>query len=175
MVVLATASSSNLIVADGKTSSTTSILGILLSGPLMGGLYLYFLKKIRREAAGVEAAFTGFRAAFPHLVIAGFLKILLTGLGFVCLILPGIYLLVAWTFTFPLIIDKRLDFWPAMNLSRKLISKHWWKFMAFLIVLALINLLGLVALVVGLFISLPISLAALAYAYDDITGAEKSG
>src|SRR5208282_1914370 len=155
-------------------SGTTSILGILLSGPLMGGLYLYFLKKIRREAAGVEAAFTGFRQPFPHLVIAGFLASLLTVLGFLCLILPGVYLFVAWIFTFPLIVDRRLDFWPAMRLSRKIISKHWWKFFGFLIVLALINVAGMAACGVGLFITFPVTFAALTYAYEDITGAVRS-
>src|ERR1039457_4035841 len=60
LVVLSAASSSEVVVSSGKShTGTTSIQGILLSGPLMGGLYLYFLKKIRREAAGVETAFTG--------------------------------------------------------------------------------------------------------------------
>jgi len=173
LVVLSMASSSGVVVSDGKSSGTTSILGILLSGPLMGGLYLYFLKKIRREAAGVETAFTGFRQPFPHLVIAGFLASLLTVLGVLCLILPGVYLFVAWIFTFPLIIDRRLDFWPAMRLSRRIISKHWWKFLGFLIVLALINLVGIAACCVGLFITFPVTFAALTYAYEDITGAVK--
>ncbi len=160
--------------AFGHRSGATSILGLLLSGPLMGGLYLYFLKKIRRETAGVEAAFTGFRQPLPHLVIAGFLASLLTVLGFVCLILPGVYLFVAWIFTFPLIVDRRLDFWPAMQLSRKLVTKHWWKFLGFLIVLGLINLVGILACGFGLFITFPVTFAALAYAYEDITGAVRS-
>ena len=109
-------------------------MGVLLSGPLLGGLYLYFLKKIRGEAAGVEVAFTGFRQPLPHLVLGGFVAALLTVLGFMCLILPGVYLLVAWKFTFPLIVDKGLDFWTAMRVSRKVISKHWWKFFKLLIV-----------------------------------------
>jgi serine/threonine protein kinase len=174
LAVLSAAPSSGVALSDGHSSGTISVLGILLSGPLLGGLYLYFLKKIRREEAGVETAFTGFRHPFPHLVIAGFLTSLLTGLGFVCLILPGIYLFAAWLFTFPLIVDRRLDFWPAMRLSRKVISKHWWKFLGFLIVLALINLAGILACGVGLFITFPITFAALTYAYEDITGAVKS-
>ena len=91
-----------------------------------------------------------------------------------CLILPGINLLVAWIFTFPLIVDKRLDFWPAMKLSRKIISKHWWKFFGFLIVLVLINLAGFLVFFVGIFITFPVTFAALTYAYEDITGAVKS-
>ena len=86
LVVLSALPSFEVVSSSGNTSGnrsgTTSILGVLLSGPLMGGLYLYFLKKIRRETAGVETAFTGFRQPFPHLVIAGFLASLLTVLGF---------------------------------------------------------------------------------------------
>ena len=140
----------------------------------MGGLYLYFLKKIRREEAGVETAFTGFRQPFPHLVIGNFLAGLLTGLGFLCLIIPGIYLLVAWILVIPLIVDQRLEFWPAMQLSRKIVAKHWWKFLGFLAVLALINLAGLAACGVGLFITFPLTFAALTYAYEDITSAVKN-
>jgi serine/threonine protein kinase len=174
LAVLSAAPSSGMALSNGQSSGTISILGILLGGPLMGGLYLYFLKKIRREATGVETAFTGFRQPFPHLVIAGFLASLLTGLGFLCLILPGIYLFVAWILTFPLIVDQRLDFWPAMRLSRKVISKHWWKFLGFLIVLGLINLAGLLACFIGLLVTFPITFAALTYAYEDIVGAVKS-
>src|ERR1019366_5849977 len=100
LVVMSAAASFEVLLSSGKSSGIqsgkTSILVLLLSGPLMGGLYLYFLKKIRREATGVETAFTGFRQPFPHLVIGNFLAGLLTTLGFLCLIMPGIYLLVAW-------------------------------------------------------------------------------
>ena len=78
------------------------------------------------------------------------------------------YLFVAWLFTLPLVIDKRLDFWPAMRLSRKTITKHWWKFLGFLLVLALLNLAGFLAFCVGALRHLPVSLAALMYAYEDI-------
>jgi serine/threonine protein kinase len=174
LAVLSAVPSSGIALSNGQSSGTISILGILLSGPLMGGLYLYFLKKIRRESAGVDTAFAGFRQPFPHLVVAGFLASLLTGLGFLCLILPGIYLFVAWLFTFPLIVDRRLEFWPALQLSRKIISRHWWKFLGFLIVLGLINLAGLVSCFIGLLVTFPITFAALTYAYEDIVGTVKS-
>jgi serine/threonine protein kinase/capsular polysaccharide biosynthesis protein len=149
-------------------SLKTSVLGILLGGPLMGGLCFHFLKKIRGEHVRVETAFSGFSNSFLHLILAGFVTEVLTMLGILCLILPGIYLFVAWVFTLPLVIDKRLDCWPAMRLSRKTISKYWWKFLSFLIVLGLVNLAGLMAFCVGVFFTFPVSLAALMYAYEDI-------
>jgi serine/threonine protein kinase len=173
LVVLSTISSSGFVIENGHSSGKISILALLLTGPLLGGLFFYFLKKIRGEAAGVDVAFTGFRQPLPHLVLAGFVMTLLILLGFVCLILPGIYLLVAWKLTFPLIVDKGLDFWTAMRVSRKIISKHWWKFFGLVIVSALINMAGLLALVFGLFIAFPITIAALMYAYEDVIGTVK--
>jgi len=152
----------------GHLSFSSSLLSILLSGPLMGGLYFYLLKRIRGEPVRVETAFAGFSNSLLHLFLASFVTEVLTVLGFLCLILPGIYLFVAWFFTLPLVIDKRLEFWPAMRLSRKTISKHWWKFLGFLLVLGLLNLAGIMACLVGFFITLPASLAALMYAYEDI-------
>jgi predicted Ser/Thr protein kinase len=152
------------------SSEITSVVAIIVWGPLMGGLYLFFLKKIRGEPATVETAFSGFGNRFLHLFLAGFVTSLLTWLGFLCLVLPGIYLMVAWIFALPLVIDKGLDFWPAMELSRKIVTKHWWKFLGFEIVLLLLSFAGFLACVVGLFIMAPVALAALMYAYEDIFG-----
>ncbi len=155
--------------------ATTSLLGVLLGGPLMGGLYLFFLKKIRGEPARVETAFTGFSSCFLQLFLANFVTDVLLTLGFICLILPFIYLVVAWIFTLPLVIDKRLEFWPAMRLSRKVVAKRWWKFLGFGIVLLLFNLGGVLLFCVGVFLTFPISLAALMYAYQDIFATAQAG
>jgi serine/threonine protein kinase len=155
---------------DGKTTAGGSLIGLLASGPLFGGLYWFFLKRIRGETTTVETAFSGFSNRFLHLFLAYFVSFVLTVLGLFCLILPGIYLMVAWTFTLPLIMDKGLDFWSAMELSRKIVTKHWWKFFGFVIFLVLLKLAGLMVCLVGVFITVPIAQAALMYAYEDIFG-----
>jgi serine/threonine protein kinase/uncharacterized membrane protein len=150
--------------------ATSSVIGIIVRYPLIGGLWLYFLNRIRGNPVTVETAFSGFKVAFLQLVLAGVIAKALTLLGLVCLILPGVYLWVAWTFALALVADKRIDFWPAMGLSRKIISRHWWKFFWFLIVVALIHLAGLLVCYVGIFVAMPVCMAALAYAYEDIIG-----
>ena len=153
------------------SANSASVLGLLALGPLMGGLCLFFLKKIRGEPVNAETAFSGFSHRFLHLLLAGLVTSMLTGFGFLCLILPGIYLLVAWTFTFPLVIDKQLDFWPAMELSRKLVTKHWWKFLGFWMVLVLLNFAGVLACLIGFFVTAPVVMATLMFAYEDIFNA----
>ncbi|MGP8202188.1 MAG: protein kinase domain-containing protein [Limisphaerales bacterium] len=155
---------------NGKTTAEGSVLGLLIGGPLAGGLYMFFLKRIRGQATTVETAFSGFSNRFLHLFLGSFVSLVLIVLGFICCILPGIYLAVAWYFTLPLIIDKGLDFWSAMELSRKTVSRHWWKFLWFVILLFLLRIAGLLVFLVGFFIAMPIFKASMMYAYEDLFG-----
>ena len=85
-------------------------------------------------------------------------------------ILPGIYLAVAWVFTLLLVVDRRLEFWPAMELSRRVVTKHWWVLLGLMLVNLLICLAGVVACVVGVLVAIPIGIGAIVYAYEDIFG-----
>jgi hypothetical protein len=148
-----------------------SALSVIFSGVLLGGLHLFFLKLIRGERATLETVFSGFRNCFLQLFLGSLVGTFLVALGFLCFVLPGVYLLIAWLFTLVLIIDKRLDFWPAMELSRKVITRHWWKFLGFAIILFLMKLTGILFCFIGFFIAGPIVHAAFLYAYEDIFGA----
>jgi uncharacterized membrane protein len=128
------------------------------------------LKLIRGERAEFGDAFVGFSKAFLPLFLCGLIMQLLVSVGFMLCIIPGIYLGVAWIFALPLVIDKQLDFWPAMELSRKVVSHHWWTLFALLLVNLLVILLGVVVCLVGVFIAQAVVLAAMTYAYEDIFG-----
>jgi hypothetical protein len=142
----------------------------LLAGVCMGSLYFLLLKLIRGERAEFGDAFAGFSLAFLPLFLAGLVSGLLTCAGLLLCLLPGIYLAVAWVFALPLVIDKKMDFWPAMELSRKVVHRHWWVFFGLLLVNVLICLLGLAACIIGVFIAQPVAYGALIYAYEDIFG-----
>jgi serine/threonine protein kinase len=156
---------------EGKPINT-SILALLLNGPLIAGLNFYFLKKIRGERTSVETAFAGFGKRFLHLFLANFVASILIMLGILCLVLPGIYLFVAWIFSLTLVLDKGLDFWAAMELSRKAVNKHWWKVFLLLTMLALLSFAGLAVFCLGIFITFPIAIAAHLYAYEEIFNAQ---
>jgi len=160
----------NLGEAVKGTEFGFSVIQCLITGPMLGGLSFYFLGKIRRERATVETAFVGFSKRFLHSFLANLVTAVLVGCGIMLFIVPGIYLLVAWVFTQTLVIDQGLDFWTAMAVSRKIIHKHWWKMLLFLIVLGALWLVGLLCLGIGIFVAVPISIAAFMYAYEDIFG-----
>jgi len=107
----------------------------VMRGVLYGGLYLIFLSRIRGRPAAVGDVFAGFRLGFAQLLLAGFLSVLLSALGLACcLILPGIYLFIAWIFSVPLVADKGLEFWSAMELSRKVVTRVWFEIFGLVVV-----------------------------------------
>ena len=165
---------SGAAVGDHEGVGVQTVSGaaaMLVLGPLLGGLFYYFLKKVRRETTTVETAFCGFtKERFLNLFLAGFATSLLTGVGFFCLVLPGIFLLVAWMFTLPLVVDKQLDFWSAMELSRKVVSKHWFKFFGMTLFMILLMFAGALTLGVGIFVAAPILFLMATYAYEDTFG-----
>ena len=131
----------------------------------------------------VAAVLTGV-AALPGIVMMGvpiFMMVkheaveagplLLAVLGLIVMAVPAIYLSISWMFSLPLIIDKRMEFWPAMAASRKMVGKHWWLVLGLVVVCGLVNLAGFAACCVGIFISLPIVFGAMMYAYESIFSA----
>jgi uncharacterized membrane protein len=71
-------------------------------------------------------------------------------------------------FSLPLVIDKKVDFWPAMELSRKVVNMHWGSLFLLLVVCALVSMLGVLALCVGVLVAVPVVMASVMYAYEDI-------
>lgn len=80
------------------------------------------------------------------------------------------YLTICWTHSMLLIMDKGMKFWPAMRLSRKLVSKSWrnWGMtFLFLLVGGLLSSAGALACLVGLLVTVPLFYAMVVYFYDD--------
>jgi uncharacterized membrane protein len=148
------------------------VLGWAVGIVLVGGLNYMFIRRIRGDAVQVGDVFAGFNLAFVHLTLAGLVKALLTSLGFMLCILPGIYLGVGYVFALPLVIDKKMEFWPAMEVSRRVVHRHWWSTFALVIVLALIACAGFLVCIVGAFVTIPVASASLMYVYEDLFGPE---
>jgi hypothetical protein len=145
-------------------------VGVLLGAVLHGGVLFMFIRRIRGEQVELGDMFAGFNVALVPLILAGLLVSVLTALGFILCILPGIYLAVCYMFVLPLIIDKKLDFWPAMEVSRQVVHHHWWSMFLFVLLLLLIVCAGALACGLGLLIAMPVVFAAAMYVYEDLFG-----
>jgi hypothetical protein len=138
---------------------------------LWAGVDWLYLKLARGQPATFGDMFSGFRRALVPLMIFSVLTMVLVTMGIFLCLAPGLYLMTVWMM-FPtlLIMDKGMDFWPAMELSRKMVHKHFWPVFGLLMVSLVLFFAGLLLLVVGVFVMLAISTAAIVYAYEDIFG-----
>jgi hypothetical protein len=90
------------------------------------------------------------------------------------LIFPAVYFFVSWWFARVLVIDKGLDFWPALELSRKVVTRHWLKVMLLMLTAFGVSLAGVLLLGVGLLLSVPVGVAANLTAYETLFGAQET-
>jgi hypothetical protein len=175
------------------------LVNLVLTAPLMGGVFFFVLRCLRGEAAQVDDIFAGFKHRFGNLFLAYLVMVLLMiavaipgglfigggalaiatekdaaivlGIGLIALgalliLLPLIYLGVSWAFAFALIADKRLDFWPAIQLSRRVVGRHFFFVLILLFATAIIQSLGVCFCCVGMFFTVPLALAIKMSAYE---------
>lgn len=149
-----------------------SLAMIVIQPSLMVGFFIVGKKMIHNEPYEFKDFFKGFDFLL-HLFLGNLIRGIFVAIGFVILIIPGIYLAVGYMWVFLFIIFAGKEFWPAMELSRQVITKNWFSFLGFAIVIFLINLVGAIALGIGLFVTIPATLLASLAAFNDIVGTNK--
>lgn len=160
-------------VGPELSQSLFNLTNIIISPPLWGGLFIGCFILHKGQSLKFDNFFSGFQY-FSQLVIASLVSGILVVLGVILCIIPGIYLGVSYSFMIPLILDRGLNFWDAMETSRKIVSKQWFSIFAFLLVTFLINLLGALVCGFGLLVTIPLTYGAIVAAYDDIIGIQKA-
>jgi hypothetical protein len=81
-----------------------------------------------------------------------------------------IYLSISYVFAIPLVVGRKVEFWPAMEASRKVVGQQWFNVFGFMFVLGLINVAGVLACGLGLLVTVPLTTCAIAAAYESIFG-----
>jgi hypothetical protein len=149
-----------------------SCVPIILQGAMAVGFHIAIIKKMRTgRPLDLADCFKGFDFLVPALVAALLISIFVT-LGTLACIIPGLIVHAMYQFTYLLILDKRLDFWPAMQASLDLVKTDFTGFVVFALALLGLNIAGALMCFVGLLITIPISVVAVTLAYRDLVGFE---
>jgi hypothetical protein len=164
-----------VLIAYFIASYLPSFINILLltalSLPVAAGFYIAAANVQARGTTELNDFLKGFDYFLP-LALAGVLTNLLIVVGLILLIIPGVYLAVSYTFVTPLIVDRRLEFWEAMETSRKIVTKNWFPLFGLTLILGIAVVIGSLLLGIGLLVALPFAACTLAVAYADIIGVE---
>ena len=139
---------------------------------ITAGIYTIAIRHICGQDISVGMVFSMFSKIVP-LAIVGFLIAVLTVLGYMLFIIPGIYLTVAYFFAIPLIIDHDMSPWQAMETSRKAVSKKWFPIFGLGIIITIIIMLSAIPLGIGIIWTYPMKLLLMATTYKNIFGVKQ--
>lgn len=150
------------------------IYTIFLAPPLVVGYYLIANRISLGDFFDFQDYFGGFKFWLP-VVVTNLLSSLLTVLGLFLLLIPGIYLGVSYIFSLLFVIFGGFDYWESMEFSRKLVTANWWKFFAFILVLFLLNIAGLLLFIVGVFVTVPVTYLSIYVLFEQLTESAVTG
>ena len=164
--------------ALGANGDSASIIGSLMqfiavaaTMPMMVGITIMGIRHSQGKSVSAGSIFNYFHRA-PAAILWYFLMTLMIMIGYLLLILPGIYLSFAYMFSLPLMVEKKLGVWAALEVSRKAVTRIWFRATGFLLLIMLLITLGMIPLGIPLIWIVPWVTLAYAMLYFKLFGAE---
>ncbi len=169
---------------EGMSSSMIEIIGSIMaflqyifkfvvSLPMLVGITMIGVYYSVDMPVRFSIVFDYFEYAIP-IVIASILTSVLVAIGSLLLVIPGIYLMVAYYLTQPLIVEKNLKPWEAMEASRKAINHHWFKVFFIYIIMIIIFLLSIISLGIAFIWTAPLMINVRGILYRIMFGVEEA-
>ena len=137
-------------------------------------LYVGYLSVFFKHYHGGHVVFDDLFSIDRRWINFAFLTVIKTALillGLLCLIVPGIYLAIRWMFAEYLIIDKDLRPLEALKASSELTQGCRGKLFWYSVLVVILLVLGLSALIVGVFFLIPLIVFAKIKIYYDLQAA----
>ncbi|MBU1734111.1 MAG: hypothetical protein KKC28_05525 [Verrucomicrobia bacterium] len=161
---------------------SVATLGIL-SGPMMAGLAWMALvlvdrKEPKPQMGDVFKGFDYFLQSFLFFLVWGVIMMAISAISLIPCIGPLVVIVVsialhtALMFGVFLIVDKKMEFWPASMLSLNVVKPNFFPFLGLLVVAMLIGHVGAIACGIGVIVTMPIAVCILAVAYRNVFGVQ---
>lgn len=147
----------------------TTILASAVTYPFLAGLSMVGIRRAAGQPFSFNDIFSYFGRALP-LLITAIVMMILVYIGFILLIIPGLYLSVAYMLAMQLVVERGLSPWQALETSRKAISQHWFKCFGLFLLLGLIVIISAIPLGIGMVWSIPLFVIACGVLYRTIFG-----
>lgn len=130
------------------------------------GLTVIILKLAKGEQASYSDVMPRSALVWRYLV-AQVLSGLFIAIGFILLIIPGVYLMLRYSMVRFAVIDGA-GITGSLRQSAEMTRDVKWQLLLFLIVIIMLNILGAVLLLVGLLVSVPVTMLAYAHVYQKL-------
>lgn len=141
--------------------------------PLLAGIFIICL----RHSIGQGFELGDLLHYYPltlQLALLALLQSLAVSIGFLLLVVPGIYLSIALCLAMPLMVERGFTIVEALTTSLKLVNEHFFTVAGLLIVTALISAAGIIT-VIGWIWAFPCAAMVLAILYRQLAGITETG
>lgn len=118
--------------------------------------------------------FSGYPLLFKYLGSSIFYQLIVLG-GIILFIIPGIIWGIKFQFFSYFVVDQKVGPWKALKKSARITKGQKWNLFLFNLLSALINLVGVLFLLVGLWVTFPITLVAQAFVYRRLLSFQETG
>ena len=146
-----------------------SLLNLAIGYPVMAGVMMMGLNRAAGRPVYYQMSLQFFAKALPIFILMAVMTIMVS-LGLILLIIPGMYLVIAYMFALLLMLDKNMSPWEALETSRKAVTHHWFKIFGIGFVMGLIMVISILPLGIGLIWTLPMMYIMNGLLYQRIFG-----
>ena len=167
-----------ILATTGADESVISILSLVfqlvitvVSLPMGYAIMIMAMRHAHGKSVSAGEIFRHF-GVIGSLFVTYLIEMILIMIGFFLLVLPGIYLMFAYMYAMPLIIEKKMGPWQALETSRRALTKVWFRFFGLVWLIMLINMLGTFTLGIAWIWTVPWSILAMTLVYEKIFGVE---
>jgi len=156
----------------GFGSIASSFVGALLVSVVSAVLQAAIIRGSLNITYGRELTIGGMFEGvnFAQVILTSLLVGIMTAIGVVLCILPGIVLWFLSSFAMYYVVDKDMPAVEAIKASFALVSKNAGTLLVFFLLAILAYVAGLVACCVGILVAIPVVLIAQAYTYRSLQG-----
>lgn len=158
-----------LVGSDGSLlSSVLNLIFSLLNVVLTMGT----LKIALRFCDGQKGEYADLYRSYPlfwKYLGGAILYSIMVIIGSILLVVPGVIVALQFGFFGYLVIDKNLGVMDSLKMSSKITNGAKWKLFGLFLLSLLINIAGAICLIIGLFVTVPTTMLAWAYAYRKLS------
>ncbi len=128
------------------------------------------LKFCDNDQRAIEQVISFTPSQFLKFAAGYILYSLLVAAGLILLIVPGLFFMVKYQYAVYFLADKDTGISEAFQMSSAITGGIKWELFVFLILLSLINMAGVICFFVGLIVTIPVTMVAMAYVYRKLSG-----
>ena len=148
----------------GILATIVSLVFFIVSVVLQIGWYKLLLK-FEDGLKPKLGELLGYEQLFFKFLITQVISGILVLVGFILLIVPGVYFLLTYGFASLIAVDTNLSISESFKESKRITAGSKGRLFLFFVAVVALNIIGAIALVVGLLVSIPVSMLAYIHVY----------